>query len=73
MIPNIPFSVEILICSTLHKVLLNVDENVLMEAKKLDEKQSIQYLRDVTGVFVLALKRICIPFCNVKFSERFKN
>ena len=66
-IPNIPFSVEILIYSTLHKVLFNVDENVLMKFKKqFDEKPSIQYLRDVTGVF-----GIYIPFCNVKFSERF--
>ena len=31
MIPNIPFSVEISICSTLQKVLCNVDEKVLMK------------------------------------------
>ena len=34
---------------------------------------SIQYLQDFTGVFVLALKRIYIPFCHANFSERFKN
>ena len=45
-----------------------------MEAKQnLYKKPSIQYMRDVRELFVLALIRVCIPFCKVKFSERFKN